>query len=270
MSAAFDDFSALEGAVPPAAWRGDDARHDPAATAAAADDPGDAAAAEGDPPLVFADALPAAGSEELAALLAEVARGRHDAFRRLYGLTRLRLFALVLRIQRDRPMAEDVLQEVYVSIWRAAADFDARLARPMTWMGTIARHRAIDSLRRRRAEPRWATAAPAGAGDDEPGPDPLDQLESPEEGPLERLQRAGEAVAMQRCIGGLSREQQLSVSMAFYQGLSHGEVAEHLGQPLGTVKSWVRRGLLALRTCLERAEAGAGRVLNAALPRGRA
>mgnify|MGYP000299426691 CR=1 FL=1 len=135
----------------------------------------------------------------------------------------------------------------------AAGSFDAQRAQPMTWLTSIARHRAIDSLRRRQAEPQWVTArASVDDGEDD---DLLDQLASDTAGPLELLGQAVQARAVGVCMKGLSGEQQQTLALAFYQGLSHSEVAEQLRQPLGTVKSWVRRGLIALRGCLERAGA---------------
>ena len=91
-------------------------------------------------------------SHELAALLARTALGDRAAFARLYERTSGHLFAVVLRVQRDRAQAEDLLQEVYVNVWRAAAAFDAARAQPLTWLTSIARNRAIDSLRRRKTE----------------------------------------------------------------------------------------------------------------------
>jgi RNA polymerase sigma-70 factor (ECF subfamily) len=189
-------------------------------------------------------------SAVLAALLSRVALGDRAAFRTLYDATSAHLFGVVLRIHRDRAAAEEVLQEAYVNVWRAAGSFDAALSRPLTWLTHIARNRAIDRLRRRAGEPR--TVSTAFAGDDDDEHDMLQDIASEDAGPLELLARAAEARALQRCIGGLSREQQLSLALAYYQGLSHAEVAEHLKQPLGSVKSWVRRGLQALKACLER------------------
>ena len=189
-------------------------------------------------------------SHELAALLSRVGLGDRAAFATLYKQTAAHLMGVVVRINRDRAQAEDVLQEVYVNVWRAAGRFDAAMSQPMTWLTSVARNRAIDSLRRRQTEPQTVSTT---LGTDDDPDDMLQYQASDAPGPLELLARAGEAHALTACLGELSGEQQQSLALAFYQGLSHGEVAAHLRQPLGTVKSWLRRGLQALKTCLERA-----------------
>ena len=183
----------------------------------------------------------------LAQMLARVALGDRAAFAALYKAVSGQLLGVILRIQRDRAQAEDVLQEIFVSIWRAAQGFDAARAQPMTWLTSIARNRAIDSLRRSKAE--IATVSALG-GDDDEGPNLVDTLPSDLGGPVEMLSQAAQARAVSHCIGALSAEQQQCVALAYYQGLSHSEVAQHLRQPLGTVKSWVRRALMSLKDCL--------------------
>jgi RNA polymerase sigma factor (sigma-70 family) len=192
-------------------------------------------------------------ADALDALLARVSLGDRAAFATLYQQTAAHLLGVVLRINKDRAQAEDLLQEIFVKIWGAAGSFDAQRAQPMTWLTSIARHRAIDSLRRRQTEPQWVTVR--GSVDDGDDDDILDQLASEEAGPLDLLGQAVRSRAVGVCMKGLTGEQQQTLALAFYQGLSHSEVAEQLRQPLGTVKSWARRGLLALRHCLERAGA---------------
>ncbi len=187
-------------------------------------------------------------NRRLAALLARVALGDRAAFEAIYRDTGGYLFGVVLRVVHDRGVAEDVLQEVFVKVWRAAGSFDAARSQPLTWLTHVARHGAIDGLRRARTEPDTLSLA----GDDD-GDDGLDALPDPGDGPVERLQRAAEAHEVSRCIEVLSPEQQQCLALAYYRGYSHAEAAEHLAQPLGTVKSWVRRGLQALRDCLARA-----------------
>jgi RNA polymerase sigma factor (sigma-70 family) len=165
-------------------------------------------------------------SRELSQLLARAGLGDRAAFGRLYERSSGHLFAVVLRIQRDRAMAEDLLQEIYVSVWKAAASFDAARSQPLTWLTHIARNRAID---------------------------PHDALASGDPGPLDLLGQASDRRQLTQCMEHLSPPQRQSVALAFYDGLSHAEVAEQLREPLGTVKSWVRRALQTLKGCLERA-----------------
>ncbi len=188
-------------------------------------------------------------SRELSQLLARSGLGDRAAFAQLYERTSAHLFGVVLRINRDRAQAEDVLQEVYVNVWRAAQSFDAAQSQPLTWLTSIARNRAIDSLRRRQAEPQTQSAPLSSEGDEDR--DVYDDVADTAPGPLALLSQAADARALGRCMEGLSAQQRQSVALAFYDGLSHAEVAEQMRQPLGTVKSWVRRALLALKSCLD-------------------
>ena len=192
----------------------------------------------------------AARSHELAQLMSRSALGDRAAFARLYDLTSPHLFAVVLRIQRDRALAEDLLQEVYVNLWRSAGSFDAAQSQPMTWLTSVARNKAIDSLRRAQAQPVLRSVH---RDDDDERPDPDQQIADEGPGPAELLSQAGDARRLDLCMKGLTAPQRQSVALAFFDGLSHAEVAAHLRQPLGTVKSWVRRALHSLKECLERA-----------------
>ena len=191
-------------------------------------------------------------SRELAQLLARAGLGDRAAFATLYERTSPHLFAVVLRINRDRAQAEDILQEVYVNVWRSAQSFDAAQSQPLTWLTSIARNRAIDSLRRAQTQPQIQSANTSGGEEGEEF-DVVDTVADDTAGPLELLSRASDARALSTCMQGLSAPQRQSVAMAFFDGLSHAEVAEQMKQPLGTVKSWVRRALLALKSCLENA-----------------
>ena len=190
-------------------------------------------------------------SHELAQLLARSGLGDRAAFAQLYERSAGHLLAVVLRIQRDRALAEDLLQEVYVNVWKAAAGFDAARAQPLTWMTSIARNRAIDSLRRQSTQPQ-IDSGPAGSEEDDALRDRIEAVPDDGPGPLDLLDQASQARELEQCLQHLSPPQRQSVALAFFDGLSHAEVAERLREPLGTVKSWVRRALLTLRSCLDR------------------
>jgi RNA polymerase sigma-70 factor (ECF subfamily) len=169
-------------------------------------------------------------------LLARAAQGDRAAFERLYQASAAKLYGVALRILRRADWAEEVLQECYLSIWTRAGDYRAGLAAPMTWMTSIVRNRCLDWLRRPAPEVFSET---------------LEELESSNPGPLAELERAKDAQALARCLGALEARQRQAIALAFYDGLSHADLASHLRQPLGTVKTWVRRGLLRLKSCLE-------------------
>src|SRR5438445_5375652 len=173
-------------------------------------------------------------SLELSRLLARTGLGDRVAFATLYRQTSAHLLGVVLRIQRDRAQAEDLLQEVYVKVWRAAQSFDAAQSQPLTWLTSIARHGAIDSLRRAQTQPQLQTAF---ATDDEET-DVYDTVADDAPGPLDLLSQAAQTRALSACMQLLSAPQRQSVALAFFDGLSHAEVAQAMRQPLGTVKSW--------------------------------
>jgi len=191
-------------------------------------------------------------SLELSGLLARAGLGDRAAFATLYERTSAHLLGVVMRIQRDRTLAEDILQEVYVNVWRAAQSFDAAQSQPLTWLTSVARNRAIDSLRRAQAQPQLKTNITTTSIDDEET-DVYDTVADDAPGPLDLLSRASDARALSACMQGLSAPQRQSVALAFFDGLSHAEVAEAMRQPLGTVKSWVRRALMSLKSCLDSA-----------------
>ncbi len=177
--------------------------------------------------------------DSLTDLLAATARGDRQAFTELYRLTHRRLYAIALALLRRQDAAEDVLQETYLAIWRTASQYQAGRAPVLVWLMAIVRHRAIEHLRQRRRRALETFAEPL-AEDALQVPDPSQPLA------LDHL-----AHAIQECLRRLSADQSQTIALAFFHGLSHEELATRLKTPLGTVKSWVRRGLLQLKGCLE-------------------
>jgi RNA polymerase sigma-70 factor (ECF subfamily) len=176
----------------------------------------------------------------LEALLSRTALGDRAAFASLYQATSPKLYGVALRILRREDWAEEVLQECYVNVWRHAPEYNASRAAPMTWMTSIVRNRCLDWLRRPNPLP-LADLGDEGAEE---------AIVSDRPGPLDELERGRESGAIARCLRALEAKQRQAIALAFYDGLSHAELAEHLREPLGTVKTWVRRGLLKLKTCL--------------------
>jgi RNA polymerase sigma-70 factor (ECF subfamily) len=179
-------------------------------------------------------------SKTLAQLLARTALRDQAAFTRLYELTSAHLYAAALRILKRPAWAEDVLQESFINIWQRAETYAAEKSQPMTWLTSIVRNRALDWLRR---------PVPDSVAIDEDEEEWVIADEGPT--PLELLVSSAQARNVRDCLGSLDAPQQQSIALAFYQGLSHSELARHLGEPLGTVKSWIRRALEKLQHCLE-------------------
>jgi RNA polymerase sigma factor (sigma-70 family) len=166
------------------------------------------------------------------------------ALRALYDMTSSRLYGVALRVVSNRNWAEDVLQEAYLNIWRIAGDYRAPLSPPMAWMGVIVRSRALDFLRRRASE-----RADAGLELD----DAInDTVAGDGANPMDTSQASELAWALHECLRKLEGRQREVVSLAYLRDLSHSELAEQLKIPLGTVKTWIRRGLEQLRGCMAR------------------
>lgn len=182
-----------------------------------------------------------ADPEHLMRLLAAVSGGDQRAFAQLYSATSSHLFGLLLRILRRRDWAEEALQDSFLKVWQKAETYAPEKGAPLTWLMTVARYRALDLLRMKRPEVEMP---------DEAEMPPMllaDLAESPED-------RAVETEGIDRltgCLGSLQDEQKRSVLLAYYEGYTHQELARAMQAPLGTVKSWVRRGLARLRECLE-------------------
>lgn len=183
-------------------------------------------------------------ASRIADLLARTALADQRSFADLYRLTSPQMYAVALRILRDSAAAEEVLQEAYVNVWNRAATYDASKSQPLTWLTSIVRNRCLDRLRRHEVETVSLTRDEADDGELEfaaPGPSPV-----------ELLVNGASAKSVRQCIEALDSAQQQAIALAFYHGLSHAELAAHLREPLGTVKSWIRRGLERLKQCLDR------------------
>ncbi|HEX7685988.1 MAG TPA: sigma-70 family RNA polymerase sigma factor [Trinickia sp.] len=181
----------------------------------------------------------------LAALLARVAAEDAAALRTLYELTSAKLFGVALRILVKREWAEEALQESYVNIWRYAGDYRETLAAPLTWMAAIVRNRALDNLRRQKAV--TSDGSPATAEWNEA----LDEvIAGDERDPADAALLSEQAKQLAICLSRLEASQRQAVSLAYLRDQSHSEIAEQLAVPLGTVKSWVRRGLEKLKVCM--------------------
>ena len=171
--------------------------------------------------------------------LAAAGRGDREALAVLYGATSAQLFAVLTRILRRHELAEEVLHDVYVKVWQNAASYDPARGSVVAWLVTIARHAAFDRLRRGRYETSFDAA-----------PD-LELLPSDEPDPAMASFASAEARALQDCLGELEPEPRAVLILAYWEGLTHDEMARRLARPVGTVKSWIRRSLLRLRSCLE-------------------
>jgi RNA polymerase sigma-70 factor (ECF subfamily) len=177
--------------------------------------------------------------DQLSAALARVAEGSQAALAEVYQRSSAKLFGICLRILGDRSEAEDALQDIYVNVWRKAGSFDPARASPITWLAALARNRSIDRRRARgtrESAPVEEAAELADGGDDA----------------LTRLLAAEEGVRIATCLDELDARQNGAIRSAFYEGLSYPELAARASVPLGTMKSWIRRGLLRLKDCLER------------------
>lgn len=167
--------------------------------------------------------------------------GQHDqtAFKQLYDSTASQLYAILRNILRIEAVAEEALQEVYVKIWAKASEYKPELGQPLTWMTSIARYHALDVLRKRRIrenkEVEWDESVPG-----------VDVLLS-QQGPAQSIEHQD---ILEQCFGRLSQSQRECISRAYLEGLTHDELSVSVNSPVGTVKSWIRRGLVTLKECV--------------------
>jgi RNA polymerase sigma-70 factor (ECF subfamily) len=180
---------------------------------------------------------PDAERQKLVAALARVASRDRSALRDVYEMTSAKLFGICLRISADRDAAEDILQEVYIKVWNRAGRFDSGRASPITWLCAIARNAAIDW---RRASLRPGTVPEEAASTVADSALPADRV-------IERDQMRARLLY---CIDQLQRGHGDAIRAAFLDGLTYAELADRMAVPLGTMKSWIRRGMQRLKECI--------------------
>lgn len=172
-------------------------------------------------------------------LLSATAQGDRSAFAQLYHELGGRLYAISLQLLKQRDLAEDAVQEAFVRIWHNAGEYQQDKGLVLTWMISIVRYRALDMLRasKRRREIS----------------DHDDNLNEPvdERGPHVELFEKRDRVRIDNCMDNLDQSQRNAIQLAYFKGFTHHEVCTHLSSPLGSVKSWIRRGLERLKRCLE-------------------
>lgn len=173
----------------------------------------------------------------LSHLMRRVAQRDRSAFAKVYQATSAKLYGVVLRILRRRDIADEVLQEVYVKIWERAADFDSERASPISWMATIARNRALDEVRRKQPV----------SIEDHPE---VQDCASDDETALAAVMRSEDGRRLAECLKRLEPDRRQMVVFAYCEGLSRDELAQKYGQPVNTIKTWLRRSLAQLKGCL--------------------
>jgi len=176
---------------------------------------------------------------QITTALARIPQGDRAAMQKVYRLTSAKLFGVCLRILGERNEAEDVLQEVYLTVWRKAATFDAGRASPMTWLIAIARNRCIDRLRTTRQSRRM---------------EPIDAADNVTDNapPADRALESNEVTArLHGCLDTLAERERVALRGAFFDGNTYEEMAARMSVPLGTMKTWIRRAMIKLKSCLE-------------------
>ena len=180
--------------------------------------------------------------ERLKSAMARLANGDRDALEQIYRATSAKLFGICLRILGDEKEAEDALQDVYINLWRRADRYDPQRASPISWLATFARNRAVDRLRVGKVRAGSVPAEEAApVADDAPLADAL-------------MIDAERKARVHTCLEALDERPREAIRTAFFQGRTYAQIADESGVPIGTMKSWVRRGLQKLKTCMERGE----------------
>jgi RNA polymerase sigma-70 factor (ECF subfamily) len=177
-------------------------------------------------------------TDQLVGLLREIAGGDSGAFKLLYQRTSAKLYGICLRLTGNEAEAQEILQEVFLTVWRKADRFDAGKAGAITWLSVLARNRAIDRIRQRRSETDDADAA----------------AKVPDEAPsaFDVVEQAQDSARLSECLNELEERARTAIRSAFFEGSTYPQLAAQAGVPLPTMKSWIRRGLQRLRGCLEK------------------
>lgn len=182
--------------------------------------------------------MPAAlADDEVSSLIGLCAGGDRAALKRLFDSEAPRMIGVAERILRRRALAEEAMQDAFVQLWRKASSFDASLGSGRTWLYTILRNRSLNILR---DESRTELSS-----DDTSFDRP-----SEDDDPETVVMKLGEATRLRQCLEKLEPARRQAIVLAYSNGLSHGELAGRLNLPLGTVKSWIRRGMQSLKECL--------------------
>lgn len=170
-------------------------------------------------------------------MLANVAKGDERAFAELYRATSPRVFGVIVRMIHDRGEAEDILQEVFATAWRRADTFDPARGSAVTWLVTLGRNRTIDRMRQHREELL--------------GENDTTEIADESPTPAVAAESSQERQRLEQCLDRLEPQQKSAIREAFFTGATYSELAQRLAVPLGTMKSWIRRSLMQLKTCLE-------------------
>lgn len=183
-------------------------------------------------------------AETVEQLVARVALHDHHAFKVLFDQSAGRLLAVALRVLQDRSQAEDVVQDVFVKLWNQAVQRTPAQPCSLAWLCVVTRNMAIDHLRKKRPETplQWVDAN---------GDEHLHDIADEQHSPMEQLLAHEDGARLGSCLGRLEPEPRQAVLFAFYEGLSHIQIAQRMRKPLGTVKAWTRRSLLRLKGCME-------------------
>lgn len=177
------------------------------------------------------------GQEELMRLLAAVAHQDRRAFQSLYEQVSGRMLGLCRSLTGQQELAEEAVQDAFIRIWHHASEYHSDRGSPLSWMLTIARYRTLDLMRARKVRQTV-------------GEEALDTVADERQGPLDASLLGADKLALETCLDELSQSQRDTILLSYYRGFTHEELSSFLSTPIGTVKSWVRRGLLSLKRCL--------------------